>query len=195
MTDRGETHGVVVVISGPSGSGKTTLVGRILKQDPELAWSVSATTRAPRAGEVDGRDYYFLTRDAFEKGIAEGTFAEWAESYGHLYGTPAAALEEALSAGRVIVLDIDVQGARQVRERFSDAVLIFIRPPDMTTLTDRLRRRRTESEEQFRVRLERARAELASASMYHHVIVNDDLERAVCELRDLIRKIKETRRG
>ena len=153
-----------------------TVDGRSIDRE-DVAAILSGASFTARL-DADARERIVAARDAVEKGIAEGTFAEWAESYGHLYGTPAAALEEALSAGRVIVLDIDVQGARQVRERFSDAVLIFIRPPDMTTLTDRLRRRRTESEEQFRVRLERARAELASASMYHHVIVNDDLERA-----------------
>jgi len=156
---------------------------------------VSATTRAPRAGERDGRDYRFLTRDEFEARIRDGAFAEHAESYGNLYGTPAAPLLEALEAGRIVVLDVDVQGARQVVRKFPDAVLVFIRAPDIDTLVERLRRRSTESKEQFQARLERARAELDCADEYDHVIVNDDLEVALGELRDVVRKTKEKPRG
>jgi len=194
MTDDAST-GTIVVISGPSGSGKTTLVQRILSDDPELVWSVSATTRAPRAGETDGRDYRFLTRETFEAHVNAGKFAEYAESYGNLYGTPAGPLREALEAGRVMILDIDVQGARQVIAKFPEAVLVFIRPPDMDTLVQRLRKRSTETEEQFAARVARARTELDSADEYHHVIVNDDLEVATGELRALIRKIKEKQGG
>ena len=190
-----DQRGAIVVISGPSGSGKTTLLGRLLVETPELVWSVSATTRAPRAGERDGRDYRFLTRDEFEARIRDGAFAEHAESYGNLYGTPAAPLLEALEAGRIVVLDVDVQGARQVVRKFPDAVLVFIRAPDIDTLVERLRRRSTESKEQFQARLERARAELDCADEYDHVIVNDDLEVALGELRDVVRKTKEKPRG
>ena len=190
-----DQRGAIVVISGPSGSGKTTLLRRLLEETPELVWSVSATTRAPRAGERDGRDYRFLTRDEFEARIRDGAFAEHAESYGNLYGTPAAPLLDALEAGRIVVLDVDVQGARQVVRKFPDAVLVFIRAPDIDTLVERLRRRSTESKEQFQARLERARAELDCADEYDHVIVNDDLEVALGELRDVVRKTKEKPRG
>ncbi len=195
MTDRTESRGTIVVISGPSGAGKTTLVKRILTGDPELGWSVSVTTRPPRRGEVDGRDYWFLSREEFERRIAADDLAEWTESFGDLYGTPAAPLRDALDAGRVYILDIDVQGARQIKRKFPEAVLIFIRSPDIDTLVERLRKRRSETDEQFKIRLERARTELDCADEYDHVMVNDDLETAVTELRDLIRQIKEKRGG
>ena len=195
MTDRTESRGTIVVISGPSGAGKTTLVKRILTGDPELGWSVSVTTRPPRRGEVDGRDYWFLSREEFERRITADDLAEWTESFGDLYGTPAAPLRDALDAGRVYILDIDVQGARQIKRKFPEAVLIFIRSPDIDTLVERLRKRRSETDEQFKIRLERARTELDCADEYDHVMVNDDLETAVTELRDLIRQIKEKRGG
>jgi guanylate kinase len=188
-------RGALVVISGPSGAGKTTIVRRVLDEDPSLVWSVSATTRRPRAGEVDGRDYLFLTREEFERRLAAGFFAEHAESFGNLYGTPAGPLAEALKGGRVIVLDIDVAGARQIRAKFPEAALVFIRPPDFETLARRLTKRRSESEEQFRLRLERARSEVEAAGEYNETITNDKLETAVTELKGLIHRIKETRGG
>ena len=193
MADWTENRSAVVVVSGPTGTGKTTLVKKILAGDPELGWSVSATTRPPREGEVDGQDYWFLSREEFDRRIAADEMAEWAESFGNLYGTPAGPLHEALNAGGVYVLDIDVQGARQIRRKVPEAVLIFIRPPDIDTLAERLRRRRSETDEEFEIRLEGARTELDCATEYDHVIVNDDLETAAKELRDLIREIKERR--
>ena len=188
-----ESRGAIVIISGPSGSGKTTLVKRLLQSDPDLVWSVSATTRLPREGEVDGSDYRFLTRPEFERRIAEGAFAEYAESYGNLYGTPAAPLAEALDGGRVMILDIDVQGARQIRMRFPEAVLVFVKVPDLNTLGERLRKRRSENEEQFKARIERARAEMDCAGEYDRVISNVDLGAATTELRDFVRQVKEAR--
>ncbi|HUW57143.1 MAG TPA: guanylate kinase [Planctomycetota bacterium] len=195
MTDRTQRRGAIVVISGPSGAGKTTLVKRILGDDPELVWSVSATTRAPREDELDGRDYHFLSREAFEHIIASDDLAEWAESFDNLYGTPAGPLREGLEAGRVLILDIDVQGARQIRRKFPDAVLVFVRPPNTDALVERLRRRRSETPDQFQTRLERARSELDCADEYDHVIVNDDLEKAVRTLGGLVQEIKERRGG
>jgi guanylate kinase len=195
MTDRACSRGAIVVISGPSGTGKTTLLKRLLAGDGELVWSVSATTRSPRPDEVDGRDYIFLTREAFEKDIAAGAFAEYAESFGQLYGTPAGPLQEALDSGRVILLDIDVQGAMQIREKFPDAWLVMICPPSMDVLAERLKKRHTETAEQSAARLARARAEANTASRYDDLIVNDDLETALAQLQDVIRKAKETGRG
>lgn len=195
MAQPGQSRGAIIVFSGPSGSGKTTMLRRILDEDPDLVWSVSVTTRAPRPGEADGRDYWFLTREEFERRIEADGFAEWAESFGHLYGTPAAPLADALEKGRVLVLDIDVQGARQIREKFPDAVLVFIRPPDIDVLIQRLEKRHSETDGEFRVRVERARTELNCEGEYDEVIVNDDLDTAVQELRDLIGQIKETGRG
>ncbi len=188
-------RGAVIVISGPSGSGKTTIVQRVLADDPTLVYSVSATTRAPRPGEADGRDYRFLTREEFERRIARGEFAEWAESFGNLYGTPARPMREALDRGDVFVLDIDVQGARQIRKAFPEAVFVFIKPPSFEALATRLHARKTETKEQFDARLARAREELACAGEYTHAIVNDRLDDAVRELKDLIRRVKEEQRG
>jgi guanylate kinase len=188
-------RGAVIVISGPSGSGKTTMVQRVLAEDPSLVYSVSATTRAPRPGEVDGRDYRFLTRDEFQRRIARGEFAEWAESFGNLYGTPARPMREALERGKVFVLDIDVQGARQIRKAFPEAAFVLIRPPSLEALSERLHARKTETKEQFDARLKRAREELACAGEYTHAIVNDRLDDAIRELKDLIRQVKEERGG
>jgi guanylate kinase len=188
-------RGAIIVISGPSGSGKTTLVQRALAADPELVRSVSATTRSPRPGEVNGRNYWFLAREEFERRIAAGGFAEWAESFGNLYGTPAGPMRDALAAGRVLLLEIDVQGARQIRKAFPGAVFIFIKTPTFEVLAERLRARQTETPEQFEIRLARARQELAAADEYDHVVVNDRLDDAAGMLIDLIRQVKEERRA
>lgn len=190
-----KARGAIIVISGPSGTGKTTLVKRVLSEDPSLVYSVSATTRAPRPGEVDGRDYRFLSRPEFERRIGAGEFAEWAESFGNLYGTPARPMREALERGDVFVLDIDVQGARQIRRSFPGAVFVIIQPPSLDALAARLGGRKTETKEQFEARLARAREELACAGEYDHAIVNDRLDDALQELRNLIRRIKEERGG
>jgi guanylate kinase len=195
MTERTQGRGAIIVISGPSGSGKTTMVRRILSDDPTLMYSVSATTRPPRAGEVQGRDYWFLTREEFQRRIAAGEFAEHAESFGNLYGTPAGPMFDAIEKGRVFVLDIDVQGARQIRNKFPEAVLVFIRPPDAKTLERRLRKRKSETAEQLRLRLKRAEEELGCAGEYDYVIVNDGLEQAVSDLTCLIHRLKETQGG
>ena len=181
---------MVLVVSGPSGSGKTTLVKRLLDEDPELIWSVSATTRSRRAGETDGRDYRFLTRQQFREGVEAGRFAEHAESYGELYGTPTGPLSKALVDGRVMVLDVDVQGARQIRKRFPDAFLVFVMAPSEEELLRRLAGRGTEDEEARKKRTERVRQEMSARCEYDRVIVNDDVERALEELKTIVVQLK-----
>lgn len=190
----GGKAGKILVVSGPSGSGKTTLVKRLLAEDPGLSWSVSATTRRARLGEVEGKDYHFLTREAFERGIRAGEFAEHAESFGELYGTPAEPLRQALAEGRVMLLDIDVQGARQIRRSFPDAYLVFVMAPSEEELLRRLTGRGTEDDASRRKRLERVREELAARGEYDRVVVNDDLERTLGELKGIVRELKGTMR-
>jgi len=175
----------VVVISGPSGCGKSTICRR-LAQAPDVVLSVSATTRPPRTGEVDGREYRFLSREAFEERIAAGAFIEHAEVFGQYYGTPRAPLEAALRAGEWVLLDIDVQGAMQVRRACPEALLIFVAPPSIDVLAQRLRGRGTEAEDAVARRLEAAEREMEMRSQYDHVIVNDVLDEAVAAVRALL---------
>ena len=175
--------GDVTVISGPTAVGKGTVVSLLRERYPEVWVSVSATTRAPRPGEVDGLDYLFVTRQRFEELIAGDALLEWAVVHGRdYYGTPAAPVLEAVSAGRHAVLEIDLQGARQVRERLREARFIFLVPPDWDTLVERLEGRGTETPAQVERRLETAKVELAAAQEFDTVIVNDDVDRAVAEL-------------
>jgi guanylate kinase len=186
--------GRILVVSGPSGSGNTTLVKRLLAEDPKLVWSVSATTRSPRPGEVDGKDYRFLSRADFEQGIRDGEFAEHAESFGQLYGTPAEPLRRALADGSVMLLDIDVQGARQIKRSFPGAYLVFVMAPSEEELLRRLTARGTEDEQSRKIRLDRVRQELAARNEYDTVVVNDDLDRAVAELKAIVSKLRGTSR-
>jgi guanylate kinase len=175
-----------VALVAPSGAGKTTIAHRLVDQeDGRFVFSVSATTRAPRPGEVDGVDYCFVSRDRFQEMVREGELAEYATVHGELYGTPLSFLREARAAGRTVLLDIDVQGALQIRERVPDAVLIFILPPSGSVLLERLSRRGTEDPEQLSRRMRTALAELKSAPDFPHVVINDDLDRAVREVRDI----------
>ncbi len=174
--------GRLYVVSGPSGAGKGTLLARLLALRPDLWESVSATTRAPRPGEEDGVAYFFTTREAFEDEIARGGFIEYADVHGNYYGTPIAPIREHMAAGADVVLEIDVQGAFQVREKIPEARLVFIAPPSAEELERRLRGRGTDSPEAIATRLENARAEMDAARDYDVVIVNDDLKRATEEL-------------
>jgi guanylate kinase len=167
------------VISGPGGVGKGTVVDALRLRLPDLDVSVSATTRARRPGEVDGVHYHFLTGEQFDALVAAGGFLEWAEFAGRRYGTPWSSVEDALAKGRPIVLEIDIKGARQVRERFPDAVLIFLAPPSGEALEERLRRRGTDDGARVSERMAIARWELAQASDFDHVVVNDRLDEAV----------------
>ena len=181
---RAQGRGVMLLISGPSGCGKSTICKRLL-QDPRVVFSVSATTRPRRAGEVDGKDYYFLTRDEFRARIRAGDFIEYAEVYGNLYGTLRAPMDEAIEKGFVYLVEIDVQGALQLRELAEPGVFVFIAPPDFATLKARLEGRGSESAESLARRLSKARDEYEERERYDHVVVNDDLERAVARVREI----------
>lgn len=170
--------GRLFVISGPSGVGKGTIVKKILETEHPVELSVSATTRAPREGEEEGRDYFFVTNEEFEERIANKGFLEYAHVHEHYYGTPKAPVEKALSEGKDIILEIDVQGAMQVRESFDDGVYIFILPPSIDVLRDRIMGRGTETEHSLEVRLGKALEEIRYTGKYDYSVVNDDLEKA-----------------
>ncbi len=178
--------GLLIVISAPSGTGKTTLCHMLLKAFPDMEFSVSYTTRKPRPGEVSGRDYFFVDRETFERMVEEGDFLEWAEVYGNLYGTSKSQVTKALEAGKDILLDIDTQGALQVKKNFPEAVLIFILPPSLIELERRLRSRGTDNEETIEKRLRIARDEIKKALYYDYLVVNDVLEVAFDKLRSII---------
>lgn len=175
------------VITGPSGVGKGTLIRGLLARVPALELSVSATTREPRPGEVDGADYHFLTASEFERRIAEGDFLEWAEYSGNRYGTLRSELSKRLSEGVPIVLEIEVQGARQVRQAMPEAVAVFIAPPSLDALRTRLVGRGTDSAEQVDERMRTAKAELLAQPEFAHVVVNDRLEDATDALEQIVR--------
>ena len=179
-------RGLLFVISAPSGTGKTTLVERLVQVVPNLRISRSYTSRTRRNGEQDGVDYHFIPREEFERRIGQQAFLEWADVFGHLYGTGAADVDRLLADGQDVVLVIDVQGARQVRQRGTDHTAIFVMPPSLAVLEQRLRGRSTEDDAQMRRRLETARAEVSSFPEYEYVVVNDELEPAVARLRDII---------
>ncbi len=177
---------LLVVLSSPSGGGKSTIAGRLLGGRGDVGYSVSATTRAPRAGEVDGRDYHFLTVAEFERRVEAGEFLEHAFYNGHRYGTLESEVRQVTQGGKHVLLDIEVAGARMVRERFTDAVLIFLLPPSGRVLIERLRGRGTENEAALQGRLEQALEELAAAVEYDYVVVNEDLEEAVTRVGQII---------
>lgn len=178
------------VISGPSGAGKGTVLAQLRRQRPELGLTVSATTRSPRPGEVDGTSYYFLSEEEFRRRIDAGEFVEWADVHGHLYGTLVSEVKRLLDKGHSLVLEIDVQGALNVRRVYPDAVLIFIEPPSIEELEKRLRGRGTEDEGSIELRLANARHEMALAPEYDARIVNDTVDRAVAELDSVMRRFE-----
>jgi len=179
-------RGHLFIISAPSGAGKTTLSRAILKRFTDMLYSVSYTTRSSRKGEQNGVDYHFISKEAFKRDIEMGRWSEWAEVHGNYYGTSAEFIEKGLSSGRDILLDIDVQGTIQILKRHPDSVTIFVLPPSMNTLKQRLEMRGTESKTVLRRRLENAKKEMAHKDLYRHVIVNDQLSSAVEELISII---------
>ena len=183
--------GKIIVVSAPSGAGKTTLLDHLRAQIPDLLYSISATTRAPRPGEMNGVHYYFHSREEFSMMIDAGAFAEWQEVHGNYYGTPRKFVEETVAAGRTIVMDIDVYGKKKFDAVFPDSIGIFIAPPSIDELELRLRGRKTESEKALRLRITNARDEMEFArarGKYEFTIVNEDLEQAKKELVDIVRR-------
>jgi len=179
-------RGSVIVISAPSGSGKSTLVKRLMAASPGLRFSISYTTRPPRATEKHGEDYFFVSRKVFEHMARRGEFVEWADVYGHLYGTAQKQLQAAQEAGQDILLDIDVQGHQQVRRRLPEAVSVFILPPSFPELSRRLRDRGSDAPEEIERRLQTARKEIAHWAEYDYLVVNDHLENATQALRAIV---------
>ncbi|MGC8658666.1 MAG: guanylate kinase [Desulfomonilaceae bacterium] len=177
---------VLFVLSAPSGAGKSTLIHRVRRSLPDLFYSVSCTTRSPRKGEVDSVDYHFVSLPTFKQMIGNGDFLEWKEVHGSMYGTPVQPIQDALRNGQRCIMDIDVKGAADVFRRIKESVGIFILPPDLKTLEARLRMRGTDSEDSIKLRLQNAREEIEFANLFSYSIVNDDLDRAVKELIDII---------
>jgi len=184
-------RGIPFVVAAPSGTGKTTVCRALLKRDPNLRFSVSHTTRLPREGEVDGRDYHFVRAEGFRKLVEEGGFVEHAEYAGHLYGTSRAALREPLDSGLDLLLEIEVQGARQMRDRLDDARFLFLLPPSFEVLEERLRRRGTDSAEAVEHRLALADRELEAVSFFDYAVVND----AIADCVDALQEIVEAERA
>ena len=180
------TRGILFVVSSPSGGGKGTLIQRVLKTMANLGYSVSYTTRAPRNGETEGREYFFVTPKKFEAMVAAGEFLEWAPVYGKLYGTSRQQVSREVFEGRDIILEVDVQGAASVRELITDAVSVFILPPSLEILRQRLITRGTDSAEELELRLRNAPAELKDYKTFDYVIINDDVERAAAQLASII---------
>ena len=176
----------VFIVSAPSGSGKSTLVSWLLQRDPKLLFSVSYTTRSPRGAEVPGASYHFITREAFEERIARGEFLEWAEVFGNYYGTHRSIVDRAIAEDRDVVLDIDVQGARQLKEAIPDAVSIFILAPSREILEQRLRSRSEDDEAVIQKRLRKAAEEIRNYTSYDYVLVNDDLSRSTATLSAIV---------
>jgi guanylate kinase len=181
-----QKEGLLIVVSGPSGVGKGTVCATLRKQMPRLTYSVSATTRAPRAGEVDGVNYFFKTVSEFKQMIENDELIEWAEYVGNYYGTPRRFVEESLKAGKDVLLEIEVQGAMQVKERFPNGVFIFLVPPTMEELKRRITGRGTESEEAIESRLSAASDELKLIEHYDYVVINDEVEKACQRIQAII---------
>jgi guanylate kinase len=186
---------IVYIISAPSGSGKSTLVNELLKEVSDLEFSISYTTRAPRGSETDGRQYYFVSRPEFEKMIEEDEFLEHAEVFGNYYGTARRFLRAAEQHGRDLLLDIDVQGAKQIQDRVPDATSIFILPPDRRTLEERLRKRSEDSDAVIQRRLDTATREIENYKRYNYILVNDQLEDSIKALRAIVRGERLLRTG
>lgn len=170
-----EAKGLILVLSAPAGAGKTTLCKRLLQTSPTFISSVSFTTRSPRKQEIEGVDYYFVSREDFEKLIKKNAFVEWAEVHGHLYGTSKKFLEENIKAGKDVILEVDVKGGTKIKEKYPQAILIFILPPSWQELEKRLHKRATEDEKSIKERLSTAKQEIKYLPYYDYFLVNDDI--------------------
>ncbi|MBU4317363.1 MAG: guanylate kinase [Proteobacteria bacterium] len=192
-SDGSTKKGNLFILSAPSGAGKTTLCRAVLAQYPEIKYSVSSTTRAPRKGEEDGKDYFFVTEEKFLSGIHQGKWAEWAKVHDHYYGTDADFIKTSLSRGEDILLDIDVQGTLQILKEFPRSVSIFIMPPSREALETRMTARGTDSPEVIAKRMRNAEEEMTQRDLYCHIIINRDLDEAIAELTHLIESFQRQR--
>lgn len=181
-----KNQGKIIVISGPSGAGKTTLIRKVKKEIPTLAFSVSATTRPIRKGEKEGVDYFYISEEIFKSLIKSDSFIEWAKVHGNLYGTMKHHVEELIKKKKDVVLDIDEQGAHQIREKNIPAILIYILPPSIKELEKRLEKRKSELKKEMKKRLKNAKEQILSRGFYDYVVINDDINKAVEELKDII---------
>jgi guanylate kinase len=188
MASRRTARGHLMVISAPSGAGKTSIARAILERHPAMRFSVSATTRSRRAAEVEGGDYFFLSRKEFEARVAAGAFVEWEEIYGDLYGTLRSEIDRALAAADTLVFDVDVKGGLSIKRLYPEAVLIFVRPPSVEELLERLRNRRTEDPATLARSMERVPMELSLGERFDHQVVNDELARAVDEVDRIVQE-------
>jgi guanylate kinase len=186
MEEKARKKGLAVVISAPSGAGKTTIISRLRSIFPNMVYSVSCATRAPRAGEIDGVDYHFMDKERFMNMVSQGRLLEWKEVHGAWYGTPADPVFSALDEGRIVIFDVDVQGAAEVFRAIPDAVGVFIAPPSMRELENRLRSRGSDDESTIIRRMAAAKDEMNHACEFRYLIVNDDLEKAVDEIHRIV---------
>lgn len=178
--------GILLVLSGPSGAGKGTICRKLLESSPELKLSISATTRQARTGEVEGVNYLFVSREEFTRMVEKAELLEWAEVYGNYYGTPSQYVREQLNSGQDVVLEIDIQGAMQVKKQFPQGIFIYIMPPSLEELADRIKKRGTDSMEVILKRLSCANEELSCAHNYNYIVVNDEVEEAVQKVQSII---------
>ena len=179
-------RGLLFVVSAPSGAGKTSLCKALTASLENITHSISYATRKPRPGEIDGRDYYFVSQERFQEMVAEGDFAEWAQVHANLYGTSRRVLDDMMGKGIDVILDIDTQGARQIKEKYAGAVFVFILPPSLEILEERLRNRKSDHEDEIRKRMQRARDEIRDCRMYDYIVVNRDFDRALSELHSIV---------
>lgn len=178
--------GNIFIISAPSGAGKHSVLRRVMENDPNICFSISSTTRRPRPDEIDGRDYYFFTREAFVERVEAGAFAEWAEVHGNLYGTLRAELDGRLASGLDVIMQLDVQGMHQLKRLYPAAITVFLMPPSLDELDRRLRARGVNDEEDITLRLRNAEHEVAQCHLFDYIVVNDDLNKAVADMEGII---------